>query len=108
MLTPPPLSSSSTIGKETVSSTAANCFGQEQSESEDENMLQPNEAIFLEHGEPTQAQAADLSDADLTDFENLLAAGDLSIYAWVTGNEPVPDAYDTAVFHLIKNFKYNK
>ena len=50
---------------------------------------------------------ADLCDADLTDFENLLAAGDQWIYAWVTGNEPVPDAYDTDVFRLIKNFKDN-
>ena len=48
---------------------------------------------------------ADLSDDDLTDFENLLAAGDHWIYAWVTGNEAVPDAYNTPVFKLIKNFK---
>ena len=46
-----------------------------------------------------------LSDDDLTDFENLLAAGDHWIYAWVTGNEAVPDAYNTPVFKLIKNFK---
>ena len=51
---------------------------------------------------------ADLCDADLTDFENLLDAGDRRIYAWVMGNEPVPDAYDTAVFNLIKAFKDNK
>ena len=51
---------------------------------------------------------ADLGDADLTDFENLLAAGDQRIYAWVSGNELVPDAYDTAVFRLIKDFKDNK
>ena len=38
-----------------------------------------------------------LCNADLTDFENLLAAGDQSIYAWVTGNEQVPNAYDTAI-----------
>ena len=49
-----------------------------------------------------------LSDADLTDFENLLAAGDPSIYAWVMGNAPLPAAYDTPVFKLIKEFKNNK
>jgi len=38
----------------------------------------------------------------------LLAAGDHWIYAWVMGSEPVPDAYDTAVFSLIKDFKDNK
>ncbi len=52
--------------------------------------------------------AEHLCDADLTDFENLLAAGDQWIYAWVTGNEPVPDAYDTTVFKLIKDFKDNE
>ena len=58
-------------------------------------------------GHFAKTHLADLSDADLTDFENLLAAGDQSIYAWVTGNEPVPDAYDTAVFKLIKDYKDN-
>jgi len=48
-----------------------------------------------------------LSDAELTDFENLLAAGDTQIYAWVMGNSTVPKAYDTSVFRLIKKFKDN-
>jgi len=59
-------------------------------------------------GHFAKTHLADLCDADLTDFENLLAAGDHWIYAWVMGNEPVPDAYDTAVFRLIKDFKENK
>ena len=59
-------------------------------------------------GHFAKTHLANLSDADLTDFENLLAAGDQWIYAWVTGNEPVPDAYDTAVFNLIKSFKAKK
>ncbi len=59
-------------------------------------------------GHFAKTHLADLCDADLTDFETLLAAGDQWIYAWVTGNEPVPNAYDTAVFRLIKNFKNNK
>ena len=46
-----------------------------------------------------------LSDSDLTDFENLLEAGDPAIYAWVMGNAPLPKPYDTRVFHLIKEFK---
>ena len=56
-------------------------------------------------GHFAKSYLADLSDDDLTDFENLLAAGDHWIYAWVTGNEAVPDAYNTPVFNLIKNFK---
>jgi len=59
-------------------------------------------------GHFAKTHLADLCDADLTDFENLLAVGDHWIYAWVMGNEPVPDAYDTAVFRLIKDFKENK
>ena len=46
-----------------------------------------------------------LGDNDLTDFENLLEAGDQQIYAWVMGNDPLPDIYNTSVFHLIKKFK---
>ena len=56
-------------------------------------------------GHFAKSYLADLSDDDLTDFENLLAAGDHWIYAWVTGNEAVPDAHNTPVFKLIKNFK---
>jgi succinate dehydrogenase flavin-adding protein (antitoxin of CptAB toxin-antitoxin module) len=35
----------------------------------------------------------------------LLEAGDPAIYAWVMGNALLPEAYDTPVFHLIKEFK---
>ena len=45
-----------------------------------------------------------LSENELDDFEALLGTGDMTIYAWVMGNEPVPEAFDTAVFHLIKKF----
>lgn len=46
-----------------------------------------------------------LGDADLTDFENLLKAGDQQIYAWIMGNDLLPIIYDTPVFRLIKEFK---
>jgi antitoxin CptB len=46
-----------------------------------------------------------MSDRQLDDFEALLAAGDDRIHAWVVGGDPLPDIYDTDVFHLIKNFK---
>ena len=48
-----------------------------------------------------------LDAAGLDDFEAILAAGDPAIYAWVMGNEPVPEVYDTPVFHLIKEFNKN-
>ena len=46
-----------------------------------------------------------LNESDLTDFENLLEGGDHAIYAWVMGSSPLPEAYDTPVSHLIKEFK---
>ena len=48
---------------------------------------------------------AGLDDQGFDDFEALLDAGDDRIYAWVMGNAPVPEAFDTHVFRLIKSFK---
>ena len=45
-----------------------------------------------------------LSEKELDDFEALLGTGDTTIYSWVMDNEPVPAAFDTVVFHLIKKF----
>ena len=56
-------------------------------------------------GHFAKAHLPGLSDRQLDDFEGLLAAGDDRIHAWVMESEPLPDAYDTDVFHLIKNFK---
>ena len=41
----------------------------------------------------------------LVQFEALLDAGDPSIFAWVRGDEIVPDAYDNRVFAMIKAFE---
>ncbi len=51
------------------------------------------------------AHLGTLDGQGLDDFEALLDAGDDRIYAWVMGNDRVPDAYDTPVFELIKSFK---
>ena len=51
------------------------------------------------------AHLGTLDDQGLDDFEALLDAGDDRIYAWVMGNDIVPDTYDTPVFALIKSFK---
>ena len=48
---------------------------------------------------------AGLDDGELSQYEALLDAGDGQIYLWVSGNEPVPEAYDTHVLYLIKQFK---
>ena len=39
-----------------------------------------------------------LDAAGLDEFEAILAAGDIAIYAWVMGNEQVPEVYDTPFF----------
>ena len=59
--------------------------------------------LLLGHFAKTHLES--LSDQQLDDFEALLGAGDDRIHAWVMGNEPVPAAYDTKVFELIKRFK---
>ena len=51
------------------------------------------------------AHLGTLDDQGLDDFEALLDAGDDRIYAWVMGNDRVPDADDTPVFSVIKSFK---
>ena len=51
------------------------------------------------------AHLGTLDEQGLDDFEALLDAGDDRIYAWVMGNDIVPDAYDTPVFALIMSFK---
>ena len=43
--------------------------------------------------------------AQLDTYEALLEAGDPAIYRWASGQETVPEIYNTDVFHLIKNFK---
>ena len=53
------------------------------------------------------AHLGTLDDQGLDDFEALLDAGDDRIYAWVMGNDRVPETYDTPVFALIKSFKEN-
>lgn len=49
-----------------------------------------------------------LSRAQLEEFEALLDAGDPAIFAWVRGDEVVPEEFDGSVFKLIKEFKFSK
>ena len=44
---------------------------------------------------------AGLSDEDLTLFEALLIEGDQEVLAWVTGLEPVPEAYRALLGRII-------
>jgi len=42
-----------------------------------------------------------LSDAELDEYEHLLEMQDADLLAWFTGDRPVPDAHDTAIYRKI-------
>ncbi|MFN0263766.1 succinate dehydrogenase assembly factor 2 [Tepidamorphus sp. 3E244] len=45
-----------------------------------------------------------MSDDDLAVFEELIDAPDVELFDWVTGAQPVPEAYDTPVFAALREF----
>ena len=51
-----------------------------------------------------KAHIHELSEAEVTMFEELLGAKDHDIYAWVNGTLPVPANYDTPLFARICAF----
>lgn len=51
------------------------------------------------------AHAADLSPHDLDDFESLLDAPDQDVYAWLIGQSPTPEAFDTPLMTRLKAFR---
>lgn len=53
-------------------------------------------------GQFADAHLPGLSDAELDVFERLLDAPDPSVLAWITGEEPVPAAYDTPLFARLR------
>ncbi len=60
-------------------------------------------------GKFADSQLAVLSDADLDAFEALMDAPDPDIFKWLTDAVPVPQEYDTALFHKLKGFHtYNR
>lgn len=59
-------------------------------------------------GQFAKRHLPELARPQLEEFEALLDAGDPSIFAWVRGDETVPEAYNTAVFALIKEFEVAK
>lgn len=55
-------------------------------------------------GRFADAEIANLSDGELDDFEALLEALDRDVFAWMTGETPTPQAYDTMLFRRIVAF----
>jgi antitoxin CptB len=46
-----------------------------------------------------------LADAELDDYEALLEVQDADLLLWVTGEQPIPEFYDTAVLAKILAFR---
>ena len=47
-----------------------------------------------------------LTPDQLDRFEALMEESDREIYAWIVGQEPTPERFDTDVLTLIKTFRY--
>jgi antitoxin CptB len=58
-------------------------------------------------GRFADAQIAQLSDAELDDYERLLEIPDQPFFAWVIGAEAVPAEYDTVMFRRLRDFHEN-
>ncbi|MEX6508622.1 succinate dehydrogenase assembly factor 2 [Jiella sp. M17.18] len=55
-------------------------------------------------GRFADSEIATLSDADLADYELLMEVPDRDLFRWMTGEDEVPENYDTAVFRRVKSF----
>ena len=53
-------------------------------------------------GHFADAYLAELSEADLNEFERWLDLPDPEILAWVTGEAPIPQAFDTPLFARLR------
>lgn len=45
-----------------------------------------------------------MTEAEVTQFEDLLTAKDHDIYDWITQRTPVPANYDTPILQRLRNF----
>jgi antitoxin CptB len=49
-------------------------------------------------------ELAGLADADLDAFEQLLEAPDPALYAWISGEEPTPHEFESALLRRLRAF----
>jgi len=55
-------------------------------------------------GRFADAMIGELTESDLGDLERLAELPDPQLYAWVSGAEAVPPAFDMALFHQLRAF----
>jgi antitoxin CptB len=53
-------------------------------------------------GEFADMNLASMGEADLCEFERLLDVPDPDIFAWITGDEPTPEGFDTPLFRRLR------
>lgn len=58
-------------------------------------------------GRFADAQLAELTDAELEEYERLLTLPDPQLYAWMSGNETAPADVDTPLYRRIRDFHLN-
>ena len=51
-----------------------------------------------------KAHAAELSETEFSQFENLLEEKDHDIFDWITGAQPTPSEFDTPLFSKLCSF----
>ncbi|HEY7999870.1 MAG TPA: succinate dehydrogenase assembly factor 2 [Pseudolabrys sp.] len=56
-------------------------------------------------GRFADAQLAFLNDAELGEYETWLDIPDQQIFAWISGQEPVPADIDTPLFRALREFR---
>ncbi len=60
--------------------------------------------VDLIMGRFADAAIEQLTDGELTEFEQLIEVPDRELLAWVTGEAEVPAAYDTPLFRRLRDF----
>lgn len=57
-------------------------------------------------GSFADANLAALSTDDLSEFERLLATPDWDVYAWLVGQKPVPNNFESSLLTRMMEFRY--
>ena len=55
-------------------------------------------------GRFADAAVSQLTEAEISELEQLAEVPDPELYAWLTGGRPVPDSHDHAVFRRLRDF----
>ena len=59
-------------------------------------------------GRFADAMIGTLTEAEIDEFEQLSEQPEPDLYAWITGDRPVPLEHDTAVFAKLRSFARNE